>query len=122
MKTITYILFFTLVGLISFGQANNKTSNTISDTSKEIKSSQEIYQLIEIEKLKSENNLLNEKIKALENSQIKDISSANQKIKELKEDMIDRINIYVFFIGLILTLIGAAINFFGKAAIKKRVE
>ena len=31
-------------------------------------------------------------------------------------------DIYIFFVGLFLALIGAAFNFFGKIAIKKRVE
>lgn len=122
MKITAYILCFFLVGISFFGQTNIRTNRTTSETIKEIKSSQDYSLLIEIEKLKFENNQLNEKLKVLESSQIKDISDTNQEIKELKEDLIDRINIYVFFIGLILALIGSAVNFFGKAAIKKRVE
>lgn len=44
------------------------------------------------------------------------------KIDKLESDVKERINLYVYFITGILVIIGSAINFFGKSAIKKRVE
>jgi tetratricopeptide (TPR) repeat protein len=119
IKIKQYIFF--LLFFISFN-SYDKTNLSKSETSNEISPSNDVMLLIEIEKLKSENNFLNEKLIINENNQIKDNFDVNQKVKELKDDIIEIMNIYLFFIGVILALIGAAINFFGKKAIKKRVE
>lgn len=44
------------------------------------------------------------------------------KIEDYKKDTKDLINLYVYFITGTVLLLGFAINFFGKSAIKKRVE
>jgi hypothetical protein len=109
IKIKQYIFF--LLFFISFN-SYDKTNLSKSETSNEISPSNDVMLLIEIEKLKSENNFLNEKLIINENNQIKDNFDVNQKVKELKDDIIEIMNIYLFFIGVILALIGAAINFF----------
>lgn len=70
---------------------------------------------LDVERLKNENLHQIEAAKKIE-------TKLDTDLKEQKEDLVDRMNLYLFFIGLLLALIGFAINFFGKQAIKSRVE
>ncbi len=106
---VIFILFFNL----SFSQSNVDTTQQKSNS---IQSQQDIFDLkIEIDRLKNANKSQTEKVTEVEKSFKAD--GINQK-----NDLIDRMNLYLIFVGLIITLIGGAINFFGKEAIKKRVE
>jgi tetratricopeptide (TPR) repeat protein len=49
-------------------------------------------------------------------------NEANENISSYKKDTKDLINLYVYFITAGLIIIGFTVNFFGKSAIKKRVE
>lgn len=69
----------------------------------------------EIEKLKSENIYLKESINDFKEDFDKKLENQNAYIT-------DRVNLYVIFLGLVLSLVAWAINFFGKAEIKRRVE
>lgn len=104
-----FILFFSL----SFGQS--KTDNS-QQKNNSIQTQQEFFDLkIEIDRIKNADKSQTEKVIEVEKSLKADGYTQ-------KEDLIDRMNLYLFFVGLIIILIGAAINFFGKQAIKKRVE
>ncbi|GGC63237.1 hypothetical protein GCM10011387_16070 [Pedobacter quisquiliarum] len=46
----------------------------------------------------------------------------NEKVESIEDDLKDRLNLYLFFIGVLLTIIGWAVNFFGKRAVQERVE
>lgn len=108
------------ISYISFGQTAIKAKKDTEQP--QISESLYVKSLLEIEKIKSDKKHLEIEVSRLNKLISKEISSVEEKIKEQKEDTKDRINVYVFFIGLVLALIGAAINFFGKIAIKKRVE
>lgn len=69
----------------------------------------------EIEKLKAENINLRESLKEYKEDFNKKLENQNAELKE-------RVNLYVIFLGLILSFVAWAINFFGKAEIKRRVE
>ena len=57
------------------------------------------------------------------NEQLTDTKiETNGKYEEYKKDTKDLINLYVYFITGGVLLLGFAVNFFGKSAIKKRVE
>jgi tetratricopeptide (TPR) repeat protein len=120
MKKHITILLILSISFVSFGQTSIKPKNKIEIS--EVNESLDIKILIELEKIKTEKKHLEKEVSKLERLIEKEISSTNEKLKEQKEDTKDLINIYVFFIGIVLALIGAAINFFGKIAIKKRVE
>ena len=111
------LLLFTILltyGLSSFSQETKGSKEKEIEAPRVIPPSiHELNSLIELEKVKSENSHLKQEIKRLETEISKNLTSSNQDLKDLKEDTKDRINIYVFFIGLILALIGTAINFFG---------
>lgn len=79
---------------------------------------------IEIESLRQEIKLLELRVtnKNLQEKIIENKIEFEKKIENTKENFNDKLNTYVFFIGLILALIGAAINFFGKKVIRRRVE
>jgi tetratricopeptide (TPR) repeat protein len=70
---------------------------------------------LKFQKIFIENQNLKESMKDLK-------SDIQSQIKETKNEFEYRLNIYVLFIGLVLSLIAWAFNFFGKIAIKKRVE
>jgi tetratricopeptide (TPR) repeat protein len=101
--------------------------NSIAVIQKEKPSSEinkeEFYKLqSSINEIKIENTHLKQELYE-QKEELKIRQSEFQKgLKEIKEDSKERINIYVFFIGLFLAIIGWAINFFGKSAIKARVE
>lgn len=69
---------------------------------------------------------LQDKVEVNEKDHARQLTDAkteiNGRLEEYKEDTKDRINLYVFFITAVICAIGFAINFFGKNAIKKRVE
>lgn len=71
-------------------------------------------------------NLLHETINKQEKIFTEEIAAVKKDTKEeiakYKDDTKDLINLYVFFIVGILSVIAFAINFLGKRAIKKRVE
>ncbi|NQU32274.1 MAG: tetratricopeptide repeat protein [Bacteroidetes bacterium] len=81
---------------------------------------------LKLETLEDEFKKLETEIKEIEKSSSESISDSNKdsesKIEAYKNDLKDLMNLYVFFITVGLILIGFAINFFGKSAIKKRVE
>lgn len=111
MNKIKLSIIFLNILLYSYSQEKANSSinqqNSISISLQENK--------IELEKLKSENIYLKETIK--------DLKDDFEKKSEKQSDIItDKLNLYIFFIGLILSLIAWAINFFGKAEIKRRVE
>ena len=120
MKKHITILLILSISFVFFGQTSIKPKNKLEIS--EVNKYLDIKILIELEKIKTEKIHLEEEVSKLERLIEKEISSTNEKLKEQKEDTKDLINIYVFFIGIVLALIGAAINFFGKIAIKKRVE
>jgi tetratricopeptide (TPR) repeat protein len=120
MKKHTTILIILFTICNTLGQTTVSTKKNERTT--EISENSEVKLLLELEKLKSEKKHLESEVSRLENSTERKFDSVKDDLKEQKEDTKDRINIYVFFVGLLFALIGTAINFFGKAAIKKRVE
>jgi hypothetical protein len=109
-KIIFSLIFFFFFFFVSFAK-ENKNIPFQQNSERVILQKNEI----EIEKLKSEIIFLKEKVNDSESDFEKSIEKQNAIISE-------KLNLYTFFCGLILTLIGWAINFFGKAEIKRRVE
>jgi tetratricopeptide (TPR) repeat protein len=112
MNKIKFLLILLNFTLISFSQEKDNKNN-LSKPNSELINWQKNE--IEIEKLKSENIFLKETVKELK-------VDFDKNLEKQSETITDKLNLYIFFIGLILTLIAWAINFFGKAEIKRRVE
>ena len=103
-----------IFSLSGFSQQRNVTQKIDSELSK--MTNNELVRLnFEIQTLKIENQTLTTNLSELKKDYKEDLS-------EQKSDLTERLNIYVFFIGLILSIIAGALNFFGKKAIKERVE
>jgi len=111
MNKIKLSIIFLNILLCSYSQ--EKVNNHFNQQNSIATSLQE--NKIEVEKLKTENIYLKETVK--------DLKENFEKALEKQSDIItDKLNLYIFFIGIVLSLIAWAINFFGKAEIKRRVE
>ncbi len=108
MKKTILILF---IALISIAKSDAQTS--IRD-SIELTTQQKI--------IETRINYLEAKNKDLKSQLLKQDQDFKEDLSNIKEDFNGRLNIYVLFITLILSIIAVTINFFGKAAIKSRVE
>lgn len=111
MNKIRLFIFFIIMNF-SFAQVKENINNP---TQQILISSNLQENRIDIEKLKAENLYLKIAIKDLKEDFDKKLDTQNNSLTE-------KINLYVFFLGLVLSLIAWAINFFGKAEIKRRVE
>ncbi len=116
MRHIT-ILFFCVL----WGQTYCQNATPITNGANKI--------LLLEEKAKSQQDLiirLQDKTEANEKEFTKQLSENKNetsiKIEEYKKDTKDLLNLYVYFITGGALLLGFAVNFFGKSAIKKRVE
>jgi len=111
------ILFFLFYSLNVLGQ-NSKTQN--SDQSRimlleeKLKSTQEKLERLEKENEKKEKQT----IEVLATNKKETIDS----VEKYSDDTKSLINLYVFFITAAILVIGFLLNFFGKNAVKKRVE
>lgn len=107
MKKIATIIFLILIFNNGFSQDSIiKNSNF----------------LIQQKVLETKIEYLEKRNSDFENQLIKQNGNFRDDLANVKEDFNARLNIYVVCIGLILSIIAVAINFFGKLAIKKRVE
>jgi tetratricopeptide (TPR) repeat protein len=114
MRQAILILMLSIFSLSGFSQQRNVTQKIEPELSKT--TNNELVRLsFEIQTLKNENQTLTTNLSELKKDYKEDLA-------EQKSDLIERLNIYVFFIGLILSIIACALNFFGKKAIKERVE
>jgi len=104
---VSIIFFYILLYSYSQDKVINNQQHSISVSLQQNK--------IELEKLKTENTYLKEVVK----DQKEDF---NIKLEDQNNNITERVNLYVIFLGLVLSLIAWAINFFGKAEIKRRVE
>lgn len=103
MKNLIIILFLiVLTPIYSEYNRNDSLKNQITNNYK-------------LEQLKFE--ILNIKSESIELKE-----DINIKLKNQKDDLIERMNLYLFFVGLVIILISWVINFFGKTAIIKRIE
>ena len=111
-KKISYlIILFLIYTSISHAQPKGKKTEIVNEIS-----NQSILKYeLEIDRLK--NDVIAEK-KRLDEKSIE----FQKNLDNQKNDLVERMNLYLIFIGLVLSLVAWAINFFGKAAIKKRVE
>lgn len=112
MKKALLTLTLILITLVSLN-AQQKTKNfTVEQNNYQ----QEIFKLeLELQSLEKENEFLKNKIEETK-------LDSKKNLEALKSSLTERMNLYVIFLGLVLSLIAWSINFFGKAAIKKRVE
>jgi tetratricopeptide (TPR) repeat protein len=112
MIRYTLILLFSLTIFVSNGQTKEK----IIESKNTISISKELFKIqFEQENIKKENENLKIEINTIH-------KEYKSELKEQKSELIERMNMYLIFLGIILSLIAWSINFFGKSAIKKRVE
>jgi tetratricopeptide (TPR) repeat protein len=90
-------------------------NTSYTQTSKEIPKANNLIINNRIEQLEKENNNLKEEIKEFKQIIVK-------QVDDNKSDTKDLINIYIISFTAFLTILGFLINFFGKKAIKDRVE
>lgn len=113
MKYIKILLILFFISSQNFSQ-NKPTVKSATEITRQ--PHQDDFELkMEIDRLKNENQNQTRELQKLEDKFKTDLESQ-------KSDLIDRMNLYLFFLGIVIALIGSAINFFGKEAIKKRVE
>ena len=107
MKIIFTIIFLILVSIKGFSQDTLRPNSDLITNQKILETKMEF--------LKSRNQELKRQL-------LKQDADFKDDLNNLKDDFNGRLNIYVLFITSILSIIAVAINFFGKQAIKKRVE
>jgi tetratricopeptide (TPR) repeat protein len=110
MRQFLICLCIFLYGL-SFGQTS-KTSMQVFD--EKLKAQSENLKRLESQVEKSQHEIL-DRFSELKNS-------TTENVANYKRDTRDTINLYVYFITAGVVLLGFAINFFGRRAIKGRVE